>query len=167
MLSSWVYTEIDGKDELYEWADDTLTIRHGVFDTEEVVAELNAKRTPYTHRNGLKQPSHFYLLISDDDKGACALFMHGPHTIMDGRPVLRCLDALLGWVVNPPAVAPEDLQWGEEWKKLPACPIAATGGTRDDWDTAGVALMKELDELLVHPVVSHPILIYTTHAHVR
>jgi hypothetical protein len=154
MLCSWVYTELDGKDELYEWAEDSLTIRHGAFETEEIMAELNAKRTPYTHRNGLKQPSHFYLFISGDEQGSCTLFMHGPHTIMDGRPVLRCLNAILEWVVNPPTDAPEDLNWGEEWNKLPACPIAATGGPRADWDTNGLALMKELDDLLVHPVVS-------------
>ena len=153
MLCSWVYTEIAGKEELYSWAEDTLTIRHGAFDTEEFMAELNAKRTPYTHRNGLKQPSHYYLLISGNDKGTCSLFMHGPHTIMDGRPVLRCLNAIINWIVDSPAVAPEDLNWGEEWKKLPACPIAATGGPRDDWDTAGVTLMKELDDLFMYPIV--------------
>ena len=67
MLCSWVYTQLNGKDELYEWAEDTLSIRHGTFDTEEIMAELNAKRTPYAHRNGHKQPSHFYLFISDDE----------------------------------------------------------------------------------------------------
>lgn len=73
---------------------------------------------------------------------------------MDARPTLRGLDLILGWITNPPTDRLEDLNWGEEWTRLPAGPVTATGGPRDDWETKGAELLQETTRVRMNPVVS-------------
>lgn len=113
---------------------------------------MNRTRTPYLHADGHAQIVHFYLLFGDD--GVHALFMHGQHAVMDARPTLRGLDLLLGWIADPPKEQLEDLDWGEEWVRLPAGPVTSTGGPREDWETKGVELLQESARVRMDPIVS-------------
>ena len=74
---------------------------------------------------------------------------------MDARPTLRGLDYILEVIANPPADRLEDLNWAEEWTRLPVGPVTATGGPRDDWDAKGVDLLQESIRVRMNPVVSH------------
>ncbi|KAL5513580.1 hypothetical protein ACEPAH_3979 [Sanghuangporus vaninii] len=155
--SSFVYESLGDKDELQTWINDSLTIRHEKVDSDAFIAEMTLTHIPFKHSNGREQPTHIYLIIGPD--GVNGLFIYGPHTLMDARPALRCLDTLLGWIANPPSEKLDELPWGTEWQSLPAPPIAATGGIRDDWDTSGVEVMREIGEILQNQVPSqslHP-----------
>lgn len=116
------------------------------------MAEMNGRRLPYIHFDGFEQPVHFYLL-SDAATGFHAIYMHGPHTIMDARPALVCLNTILQWIAFPPDERLADLTWGTEWERLPPGPLAATGGARDDWDESGVQLMQEVGNIMMDPNV--------------
>lgn len=137
---------------MHHWLRESFSVRRGPFTTDGFILEMNRNRTPYVHADGHSQIAHFYLLLGPD--GVHGLFMHGPHTIMDARPTLRGLDLMLGWIVDPPKDRLEDLNWGEEWTRLPAGPVTATGGPRDDWETKGVELLKESTRVRMNPVVS-------------
>lgn len=117
---SWVYTAPQDVEDVHHWIRETFSIRHAPFSAEEFVLERNRTRTSYLHADGHAQIVHFYLLFGDD--GVHALFMHGQHAVMDARPTLRGLDLLLGWIADPPKGQLEDLDWGEEWVRLPAGP---------------------------------------------
>lgn len=151
-IRSWLYTAPRDAEGVHHWLRESFSVRRGPFTTDGFILEMNRNRTPYVHADGHSQIAHFYLLLGPD--GVHGLFMHGPHTIMDARPTLRGLDLMLGWIVDPPKDRLEDLNWGEEWTRLPAGPVAATGGPRDDWETKGVELLKESTRVRMNPVVS-------------
>ncbi|KLO13116.1 hypothetical protein SCHPADRAFT_928791 [Schizopora paradoxa] len=156
-LRSWKYTTLQNGDRerLSSWIDESLTIRRGAFDTEAFISEMNQSRTPYVHADGHEQHIHFYLFIEDSVAAAsgtlrAALFLHGGHIILDVRPALRCLSALFDWIMtNPPVLA--EIAWGTEWKRLPAGPLTATGGPRDDFDTKGMELLQRAGALMMDP----------------
>ena len=85
--------------------------------------------------------------------------MHGGHILIDARPAIRCLDALFDWIANPPAL--EEIAWGTEWERLPAGPLTATGGPRDDFDTKGMELVQLADAVLKDPTVGFLIFTFT------
>ncbi|KAJ7169079.1 hypothetical protein C8R43DRAFT_117025 [Mycena crocata] len=149
MKRSWVYSS---PSDLSSWISDTLSVRMEHVDLETFILEMNARRLPYVHSDGHQQPVHFYLLIGTNDRHH--LFMHGPHSIMDARPVLRGFDLLLEWMAQPPPDPISSLPWGTEWNKLPAGPVTATGGARNDWDTTGLSMMQEINEIRANPVPS-------------
>lgn len=151
-IRSWLYTAPRDAEGVHHWLRESFSVRRGPFTTDGFILEMNRNRTPYVHADGHSQIAHFYLLLGPD--GVHGLFMHGPHTIMDARPTLRGLDLMLGWIVDPPKDRLEDLNWGEEWTRLPAGPVTATGGPRDDWETKGVELLKESTRVRMNPVVS-------------
>ena len=152
-LRSWIYTAPKDAEDVRRWVREALSVRRGYFTANNFILEMNRSRTPYKHAGGRSQISHFYLLLGPD--GAHGLFMHGPHTIMDARPTLRGLDYILEVIANPPADQLEDLNWAEEWTRLPVGPVTASGGPRDDWDVKGVDLLQESTRVRMNPVVSH------------
>ena len=152
-LRSWIYTAPKDAEDVRRWVREALSVRRGYLTANNFILEMNRSRTPYKHAGGRSQISHFYLLLGPD--GTHGLFMHGPHTIMDARPTLRGLDYILEVIANPPADRLEDLNWAEEWTRLPVGPVAATGGPRDDWDAKGVDLLQESTRVRMNPVVSH------------
>ncbi|KAJ6462319.1 hypothetical protein DFH09DRAFT_958987, partial [Mycena vulgaris] len=149
MKRSWTYSS---PSDLSAWMSDTLTIRTEPVDPEAFILELNSRRLPYVHSDGHQQQVHFYLLIGEHEEHM--LFMHGPHSIMDARPVLRGFDLLLEWIAQPPPDPTSSLSWGTEWRNLPAGPMRATGGSRSDWDTIGLSLMQEMNEIRANSVPS-------------
>jgi hypothetical protein len=44
-----------------------------------------------------------------------------------------------------------NLPWGTEWRNVPLGPVSATDGPREDWDIAGVELLKQLLRLPSSP----------------
>ena len=151
-LRSWIYTTPKDAGDVHHWVRETFSVRKGPFTTNDFILEMNKKQTPYTHLDGHSQIAHFYLLLGSD--GNHGLFMHGPHTIMDARPTLRALDYMLEVIADPPADRLEDLNWGEEWTRLPVGPVAATGGPREDWDVEGLQLLQETTQIRLNPIVS-------------
>ena len=157
----WQYTALEGGDglprQLSSWIDDSLTVRRAPIDTEAFITEMNLRRTPYVHADGHEQQIHFYLLIDDASVGTgavrAALFLHGSHILLDARPALRCMNLLFDWIVNtPPELA--QAAWGTEWERLPAGPLTATGGARDDFDTEGLKLLQHAGQIMMDSTVS-------------
>ncbi|KIJ46657.1 hypothetical protein M422DRAFT_226621 [Sphaerobolus stellatus SS14] len=148
---TWVYTP-SNSEIINDWVNASITIRIGEFNPEDIIHEMNLQRLPYTHPDGQLQHTHWYLLCDKDHHG---LFMHGPHTMMDAWPTLKNLDKLLEWIADPPDIPLSSLAWGDEWKNLPAGPMTATGGAREDWDTRGVKLLERIGKLRMNPVPTH------------
>jgi len=62
---------------------------------------------------------------------------------MDARPTLRAFANLLERICQDPIKALDDLPWGTEWKNLPAGPVTATGGPRDEWEKGGLEMIQK------------------------
>lgn len=153
MQYNWLYTALPEptSQSLAIWVSNTLTVRSCIIDCEKFVLEMNNQTLPYIHSDGHQQPSHFYLLLGEDN--VHAVFMHGPHTIMDGFRVLRGFNLILDWIAQPPQDENKVLAWGTEWQYLAAGPITATGGPRMDWDTIGIDLMEKTKKVWMNPIV--------------
>ncbi|KLO13119.1 hypothetical protein SCHPADRAFT_383803 [Schizopora paradoxa] len=155
----WEYTALRKGDmeKLTSWIDESLTVRRGPIDIEAFISEMTQRRTPYVHADGREQHIHFYLLIDDSDaatigKLRAALFLHGGHILLDAYPSLKCLNSLFGWIANPPVLG--EIDWGTEWERLPAGPLTATGGPRDDFDTKGMELLQRAGAIMSDPLQS-------------
>ncbi|EIW78703.1 hypothetical protein CONPUDRAFT_108693 [Coniophora puteana RWD-64-598 SS2] len=72
---------------------------------------------------------------------------------MDAKPTMRLLNFILLHVAVPSA-GPAIGVWGDEWRNLPVGTMTVTGGTRDDWDTRGMALQKEIADIRASTVAS-------------
>lgn len=71
---------------------------------------------------------------------------------MDGRPTLLAFSLLLSFM-SESTVPLAGLDWGTEWKNLPAGPVTATGGPRPNWETEAVPLLEKIREIYANPVV--------------
>ncbi|OSX58585.1 hypothetical protein POSPLADRAFT_1049343 [Postia placenta MAD-698-R-SB12] len=71
---------------------------------------------------------------------------------MDGRPTLLAFSLLLSFM-SESTVPLADLDWGTEWKNLPAGPVTATGGPRPNWETEAIPLLEKIREIYANPVV--------------
>ncbi|EIW74062.1 hypothetical protein CONPUDRAFT_67887, partial [Coniophora puteana RWD-64-598 SS2] len=138
------------------WLDHVLEVRTEPISLDDLVIETDHMVLPYKFQQAdgttIDSLVRFYLLLGgvDGDQG---LVMHGPHLIMDAKPIMRLLDFILQHVVDPTS-GPGIGEWGEEWRNLPVGALTATGGARDDWDTRGVALQKEIMGVRVSAVPS-------------
>lgn len=76
---------------------------------------------------------------------------------MDGVPTLNAFALIFQWITNNTIEPAENLPWGTEWLNLPLGPVNATGGPRQDWDIAGVDLLKQLSDSKVPHTVCFPL----------
>ncbi|KAG1734128.1 hypothetical protein EDB19DRAFT_1911232 [Suillus lakei] len=79
---------------------------------------------------------------------------------MDGGPTLNAFALMFRWMTNDATEPVENLPWGTEWHNLPLGPVSATGGPREDWDIAGVELLKQLtgfEAVRTIPLASRPL----------
>ena len=143
----WVYTPSADREA---WLDLAFAIeeRGNSLNTPEFIQRMNFKRLPYTGEHGTTAFFRVYLLTTskecDDDHGEYAIYFHGTHSIIDGRPALHALNLMCEWISGKGMdVKIEPL---EEWKNLPVDPVTATGGPSPEWETAGIKLMQVLAE---------------------
>ena len=176
-VKHWKYTPFVDNDlnaGLDKWVDSVLTIRQGSSDSKSTTIDSEAFCAEITHvrvqADNDKPIMHFYLLLAaaTGNGEVCehALYIHGPHTVLDGRPTARFLGFLVSMIASPNRIPPvsgidlnctsDSLQWGSEWTRLPAGPMTASGGPREDWDTKGLELLQKIVKQSEDPTVSKP-----------
>jgi hypothetical protein len=119
------------------------TVQHDL-NVNAFVEDTSRSRLPYRPQNASPIWFRCYLLLGNDNK--YGLYFHGPHAIMDGGPTLNAFALMLQWMTNDATEPAENLPWGTEWHNLPLGPVSATGGPREDWDIAGIELLKQLPD---------------------
>lgn len=141
---SWVYAPVQCLSELTRWMNDAFcTVQHDL-NVNAFVEDTSRSRLPYRPQNASPIWFRCYLLLGNDSK--YGLYFHGPHAIMDGGPTLNAFALMLQWMTNDATDPAENLPWGTEWHNLPLGPVSATGGPREDWDIAGIELLKQLPD---------------------
>ncbi|KAH7887284.1 hypothetical protein F5I97DRAFT_1859232 [Phlebopus sp. FC_14] len=150
---NWVYSPVANDLDRQAWLDVAFSFeeRGASLNTYDFIRTTNTKRLPY-EVNGKTSLFRCYLLA--DDTGGYGLYFHGPHAIMDGWPTLHALALMFGWMSDA-AGSPSTLEFGTEWMNLPVDPITATGGPRDNWESAGIQLLQEVVAQQLRPVPCH------------
>ena len=82
------------------------------------------------------------------------MFFHGTQSLLDAKPNLKAFELLRKWVLEPSLAPLEELEWGTEWTKLPAGPITASGGPREEWAEKGIPLLQHIGAAMANPIVS-------------
>ena len=148
-----------------EWVTDTLTVQvsENEVDTEAFGAKMALRKLPFITQSGVEACVHFFLLakssrneIDTRQTSEHSFFIYGPHSIMDLRPTIRCLNMILSYIAEPPSPAESSsqLDWGSEVKRLPVGMMTATGGPKEDWDTKGVELLEQVVKESMEKTVS-------------
>ncbi|KAH7887283.1 hypothetical protein F5I97DRAFT_1859214 [Phlebopus sp. FC_14] len=150
---NWVYSPVANDWDRQAWLDVAFSFeeRGASLNTYDFIRTTNTKRLPY-EVNGKTSLFRCYLLA--DNTGGYGLYFHGPHAIMDGWPTLHALALMFGWMSDA-AGSPSTLEFGTEWMNLPVDPITATGGPRDNWESAGIQLLQEVAAQQLRPVPCH------------
>lgn len=140
---SWVYAPVQSPLELTHWMNNAFYSVHrgDDLDVNAFVEDISQIRLPYQPQNASPLWFRCYLLLGDNNR--YGLYFHGPHAIMDGGPTLNAFAHMFQWMTNDATEPAENLPWGTEWRNLPIGPVGATGGPREDWDVAGVELLKQ------------------------
>lgn len=141
---SWVYAPVQCLSELTRWMNDAFCTVQQDLNVNAFVEDTSRSRLPYKRQNAGPIWFRCYLLLGNDNK--YGLYFHGPHAIMDGGPTLDAFALMLQWMTNDATEPAENLPWGTEWHNLPLGPVSATGGPREDWDIAGIELLKQLPD---------------------
>ncbi|KAG1831986.1 hypothetical protein DFJ58DRAFT_242119 [Suillus subalutaceus] len=154
---SWVYAPVQSLSELTCWMNDAFCAVQQDLNVTAFVEDISQRRLPYRPKNASPLWFRCYLLLGDNNKHG--LYFHGPHAVMDGGPTLNAFALMLQWMTNDATEPAENLPWGTEWHNLPLGPVSATGGPREDWDIAGIELLKQLPDsgaVRTIPLASHP-----------
>ncbi|KAG1747111.1 uncharacterized protein EDB91DRAFT_68611 [Suillus paluster] len=159
MPRSWVYAPVQSLSELTHWMNNAFcTVQRGDdLDVNAFVEDISQRRLPYELQNASPLWFRCYLLLGNRNR--YGLYFHGPHAIMDGGPTLNAFALMFQWMTNDTIEPAEKLPWGTEWYNLPLGPVGATGGPREDWDIAGVELLKQLSDseaVRTVPLDTHP-----------
>lgn len=143
---SWAYPAVQSQSEFAIWLNDAFCTvqRDDDLNVDAFVQDISRCRLPYEFRNASPLWFRCYLLLGDSNTHG--LYFHGPHAIMDGVPTLNAFALMFQWMTSDTAEPAERLPWGTEWLNLPLGPVNATGGPREDWDVAGVDLLKQLSD---------------------
>ncbi|KAG1821837.1 uncharacterized protein BJ212DRAFT_925691 [Suillus subaureus] len=154
---SWVYAPVQSLSELTRWMNNAFCTVQRDLNVNASVEDISQRRLPYQPHNASPLWFRCYLLLGDNNKHS--LYFHGPHAIVDGGPTLNAFALMLQWMTNDATESAENLPWGTEWHNLPLGPVSATGGPREDWDVAGIELLKQLPEsesVRTIPLASRP-----------
>jgi hypothetical protein len=123
-------------------------------DVNAFVQDTSRCRLPYEFHNANSLWFRCYLLLGDRDR--YGLYFHGPHAIMDGVSTLNAFALMFQWMTNDTTEPVANLPWGTEWRNVPLGPVSATDDPREDWDIAGVELLKPLLDSEVPHTVCFP-----------
>ncbi|KAI0052058.1 hypothetical protein FA95DRAFT_1511280 [Auriscalpium vulgare] len=151
---SFVYTPTSDVSKIALWAQESLVVRHETMDVEAFIAGINQTKLPYVLSDGTEQILRTYLYLGPEEH---AIFFHGSHTLMDARPTFGALSLLLEFMTDDTLGPLEEWGWGTEWAALPVGPVTATGGPREDYEGAGMALMKRAVETMTSELPTHSI----------
>ncbi|KAI0041518.1 hypothetical protein FA95DRAFT_691001 [Auriscalpium vulgare] len=155
-LRSFVYTATSDVSGIQLWARESLIVRHEAMDVEAFIASINQTKLPYVLSDGTQQILRAYLYLGPAEGGnKHAIFFHGSHTLMDARPTFAALSLLLEFMSDDALGPLEEWEWGSEWKALPAGPVTATGGPKEDYEGAGLALKNRAVETMTSKLASH------------
>lgn len=113
-------------------------------DSDDFMAPINLRRLPYVLSDGTKQFVHCFLVQSPAAQDIFSIFLHGPHSIMNARPTINAFSLLMTHmsVSAPPLLT--ILEWGTEWRNLPAGPVTATGGPCPNWEGEAVPVLAKM-----------------------
>ncbi|KAI0030059.1 hypothetical protein K488DRAFT_72476 [Vararia minispora EC-137] len=142
---SWHYPVLSSSQEAIAWARDCLVVLPRPTNIDEFLRGATKTLLPYTLSDGRDQYFRAYLLLGDKE---CSLFFHGCHSMIDVRPALRALSSMLGWIAEFDSLdlVVSSLQWGTEWKNLPAGPVTSMGGPSPPWEEGGQELFNKAME---------------------
>ncbi|KAI1782456.1 hypothetical protein LXA43DRAFT_977562 [Ganoderma leucocontextum] len=155
---SWLYPLVTDPDYAERWAEETLFILKEHTDPFQFIQAMNNKKLPYVLRDGSHQYLRIYLIRPNTLLNMFGIFFHGSHAFLDAKPTLRVFSLLLELMSSPQSVPLADIPWGTEYRNLPPGPVTATGGPREEWDTAGKALMSKISAIHMNTQASHSIL---------
>ncbi|KAG2157947.1 uncharacterized protein EDB93DRAFT_737015 [Suillus bovinus] len=141
---SWVYAPVQSLSELTCWMDYAFCTVQQDLNVDAFVEDTSQRRLPYQSQNASPLWFRCYLLLGNNKN--YGLYFHGPHAIMDGGPTLSAFELMFQWMTNDATEPAENLPWGTEWHNLPLGPVSATGGPREDWNIAGIELLKQLSD---------------------
>ncbi|KAH9934333.1 uncharacterized protein B0H18DRAFT_1092755 [Fomitopsis serialis] len=151
IFRSWVYAPAKSAVEVLEWSRKVVVVV-GPTTSEDFIKTTVKNQVPYTHFDGSIILLHYYLFPNAGEPGIFSLFVHGPHTILDGIPTIAAFSSIFEWMANPEREPVDSLQWGREWQNLPPGPVTATGGPRPEWKTKGMALVNQIFSMHTNPV---------------
>lgn len=156
-LRSWVYVPAATAEEVIQWARESVVVHPEPMDSDDFMALVNLRRLPYVLYDGTKQFVRCFLVRSPAAQDIYSIFLHGPHSIMDARPTINAFSLLLTHmsVSAPPPLT--ILEWGTEWRNLPAGPVTATGGPRPNWDGKAAPVLAKMGAILTNPIPTHSI----------
>lgn len=154
-LRSWLYKPISTIQDIQAWAQRSVITLPETMEPDDMLITCNQRRVPYVLEDGSKQFVRCFLVQTPGTQNTFSIFLHGPHAIMDGRPTLLAFSLLLSFM-SESTVPLAGLDWGTEWKNLPAGPVTATGGPRPNWETEAVPLLEKIREIYANPIASYP-----------
>jgi len=151
IFRSWVYTPAKSTDEVREWSRKVVVIAEPT-TCEDFIKATVKNRVPYTLPDGSIVLLRYYLFPNAGEEKLFSVFVHGPHTILDGIPTINAFSNIFEWITNPEREPVESLEWGSEWRNLPPGPVTATGGPKPEWETKGMALVNQIFSAHTNPV---------------
>ncbi|KAH7917969.1 hypothetical protein BV22DRAFT_1052056 [Leucogyrophana mollusca] len=147
-LPSWRYSPINGIDDVEAWLEDAFVVQRtdNPPDMDSFILKMCRTTLPYQSSSGKNLHVRVYLHLGPAEH---AIYIHGPHSIMDAWPTLGVLDLIFAWMTDDSITSLEQLPWGSEVKNLPVGPVIATGGYSSAWDTEeGGKLLKTVMEAM-------------------
>ncbi|KAG9308585.1 hypothetical protein JVU11DRAFT_11689 [Chiua virens] len=141
----WVYTPSADREA---WLDLAFVVeqRGSSLNSSEFVKDINLTHLPCVGADGTSTLFRVYLLVTSNEGGGdrreYGLYLQGPHSMMDGGPILHALNLMCEWMSDSGmdvTIVPS-----EEWKNLPVDVITATGGVPKEWEISGTELLQDL-----------------------
>ncbi|KAB5594783.1 hypothetical protein CTheo_1762 [Ceratobasidium theobromae] len=132
-LRSWVYAPLANAAEAKSWARESLCLKTGIGNVQDPESELcGIVSSP------IRRLFQAYLLGPHLDN-QFTLFVYMSHAVLEGNAAIDVLGTLLDLITNPRPKT--DLEWGEEWRKLPPGAVVTLGGELEGWDVDSPALL--------------------------
>ncbi|KAH7910337.1 hypothetical protein BJ138DRAFT_1153090 [Hygrophoropsis aurantiaca] len=139
-LPAWVYVPLIGQAEAEAWLKEAFEVQRfdRPLDADSFILSINR-----TTLSAGRPTVRLYLLVGRDDS-EYAIYIRGPHSIMDAWPTLSVLNLFFQWMTDEPFNELGDFPWGTEGHNLPVGPVIATGGLSSAWDTEGQELIMRI-----------------------
>lgn len=155
----WVYQCAASAAETKAWAEESFTV-HDAPDTPSALSfALGKADTKLPYAIGPAKAQYFAANLLCHAEGEYAFVFHATHSIFDGQVALDGLRFIMSAFTAAPGEPGVDaLEWGTEWKNLPAGVVTAVGGPPTNWEGGVAALLKEIDAVAANPQACLPFL---------